>query len=370
MILVGSDDQVVTVLRDEDRTIRVPRGTGILTPMRGEPGQTGPVGPQGQTGATGAQGERGPQGIPGESIQGERGEQGPVGERGPIGLTGEQGPVGERGPIGLTGPQGVPGEVSQAMLDAAVAQLVDNAPEALNTLDELANALGGDPDFATTVSTRIGEKADRVHTHTTHDITNLDAALAAIESVPAGGSSTTYLRGDRTWQRITKSDIGLAAVDNTADTDKPVSVAQADAIGAREPAIAGGTTTQWWRGDKTWQPISKATVGLSNVDNTADADKPISAPQAMYMSSREPGISLGTTGQYWRGDKSWQTLNKAAVGLSAVDNTADTDKAISTAAQAALNTKVTGAGLSLWVGTTAAYNALPSKSATTVYVLT
>lgn len=27
----------------------------------------------------------------------------------------------------------------------------------------------------------------------------------------------------------------------------------------------------------------------------------------------EAGIAAGTTGQYWRGDKSWQTLNQAAV---------------------------------------------------------
>lgn len=36
----------------------------------------------------------------------------------------------------------------------------------------------------------------------------------------------------------------------------------------------------------------------------------------------EPTISAGTTSQYWRGDKSWQTLNKSAVGLSNVENTA------------------------------------------------
>lgn len=34
----------------------------------------------------------------------------------------------------------------------------------------------------------------------------------------------------------------------------------------------------------------------------------------------EPTIAAGTTAQYWRGDKTFQTLNKAAVGLSAVPN--------------------------------------------------
>lgn len=36
----------------------------------------------------------------------------------------------------------------------------------------------------------------------------------------------------------------------------------------------------------------------------------------------EPTITAGTTSQYWRGDKSWQTLDKSAVGLGNVENTA------------------------------------------------
>jgi len=37
--------------------------------------------------------------------------------------------------------------------------------------------------------------------------------------------------------------------------------------------------------------------------------------------SIEPPITAGTTSQYWRGDKSWQTLNSTAVGLGNVPNT-------------------------------------------------
>lgn len=54
----------------------------------------------------------------------------------------------------------------------------------------------------------------------------------------------------------------------------------------------------------------------------------------------EPAVSTGTTAQYWRGDKTWQALDKNTVGLSGVDNTADTDKPISTAAQSALDGKM------------------------------
>jgi hypothetical protein len=41
------------------------------------------------------------------------------------------------------------------------------------------------------------------------------------------------------------------------------------------------------------------------------------------LAGKEPTIAAGTSGQYWRGDKTWQTLNKAAVGLGSVDNTSD-----------------------------------------------
>ncbi len=58
------------------------------------------------------------------------------------------------------------------------------------------------------------------------------------------------------------------------------------------------------------------------------------------LDGKEPTISAGTTAQYYRGDKTFQTLNKAAVGLSNVDNTSDANKPISTATQSALDAKI------------------------------
>ena len=48
----------------------------------------------------------------------------------------------------------------QAYANAAAAAVVDAAPTTLDTLNELAAALGDDPNFATTVSTQIGAKLD------------------------------------------------------------------------------------------------------------------------------------------------------------------------------------------------------------------
>lgn len=69
------------------------------------------------------------------------------------------------------------------------------------------------------------------------------------------------------------------------------------------------------------------------MDNTSDVNKPISTATQTALNNKEATIALGTAAQYWRGDKSWQSLNKAAVGLSNVDNTSDLNKPISIATQ-------------------------------------
>lgn len=62
------------------------------------------------------------------------------------------------------------------------------------------------------------------------------------------------------------------------------------------------------------------------------------------LASKEDALPSGSTGQYLRGDKTFQTLNKAAVGLSSVDDTADVDKPVSTDQATAIATKPTWLG--------------------------
>lgn len=52
--------------------------------------------------------------------------------------------------------------VAKKYTDTKVAEIVNTAPEALDTLKELSTALGDDPNFATTVATQIGGKVDKV----------------------------------------------------------------------------------------------------------------------------------------------------------------------------------------------------------------
>ena len=66
------------------------------------------------------------------------------------------------------------GESIRDIVDNRVASLVDSAPDTLNTLNELANALNDDPNFATTITTEIGKKVDKVDGKglSTNDFTN------------------------------------------------------------------------------------------------------------------------------------------------------------------------------------------------------
>lgn len=57
-------------------------------------------------------------------------------------------------------------------VSTAVAGLVDSAPAALNTLNELAAAIADDATFANTITNSLANKADLVHSHTKAQISD------------------------------------------------------------------------------------------------------------------------------------------------------------------------------------------------------
>jgi hypothetical protein len=67
------------------------------------------------------------------------------------------------------------------------------------------------------------------------------------------------------------------------------------ALANKENTINAGTTSQYYRGDKTWQTLDKTAVGLANVDNTTDATKPISAATQTALALKEDAINKSTT---------------------------------------------------------------------------
>ena len=98
----------------------------------------------------------------------------------------------------------------------AVANLIAAAPTALDTLSELATALGNDANFSTT-------------------ITNSLALKAPIASPTFTG----------TVSGITKSMVGLANVDNTSDMNKTVSTAQSTYINSAITSLSNTAATSY-----------------------------------------------------------------------------------------------------------------------------
>lgn len=64
-----------------------------------------------------------------------------------------------------------------AFVRAAISALVGSAPAALDTLAELAAALGQDANFRTTVLNLLADKANKTHNHTASQITDFNSAV-------------------------------------------------------------------------------------------------------------------------------------------------------------------------------------------------
>lgn len=243
----------------------------------------------------------------------------------------------------------------------------------------------------------------------------------ATSSAPTMGQVLSYSGADLTWSTIS----GSGSVPDADDSTKGLVQLAGDLGGTaasptvpglvnKEPVITAGTTAQYYRGDKSWQTLDKAAVGLSNVDNTSDASKPISSATQTALNGKAntththaatditsgtlsssvlPAASeaaagiveLATTTEAATGTDTaravtpaglaagLQTVTKSSLGLGNVDNTSDANKPISTATQTALDGKVTLDGtsqsLSLWLGTQAEYDSIVSKDNSTVYII-
>lgn len=82
--------------------------------------------------------------------------------------------------------------------------------------------------------------------------------------------------------------------------------------------------------------VTKAQVGLGNVDNTSDLNKPISNATQIALDSKANASSLES---HTSNIDNPHGVTKTQIGLGNVDNTSDLDKPISTNAQNALNLK-------------------------------
>ncbi|EMW2721795.1 phage tail protein, partial [Escherichia coli] len=85
---------------------------------------------------------------------------------------------------------------STAFVMAAIAALVDSSPDALNTLNELAVALGNDPNFATTMTNALAGKQPK------------DATLTALAGLATAADRFPYFTGNDVASLATLTEVG------------------------------------------------------------------------------------------------------------------------------------------------------------------
>lgn len=142
--------------------------------------------------------------------KGDKGEKGDIGPRGPKGDKGDEGP---RGPVGPGASTGIirsaisgsapityneitgiigfdsTGFATETYVNTAIANLVDSAPDLLNTLNEIAAAIGDNPDFINAVVLKTGSTMSGFLTLSADPTSSLHAATKQYVDDKFGTSS-------------------------------------------------------------------------------------------------------------------------------------------------------------------------------------
>ena len=223
--------------------------------------------------------------------------------------------------------------------DKIVAALINGAPEMLNTLDKLANAVEENASIIDVLVAAIGKKAEQVEldTHTGNNVIHITSAeheglTEAIKHTKTAhvtgvkGSAESIYRTENV--EITAENVGLGNVDNTADSTKSVNYAASAGnaakvnghnVNADVPSDAKFTDTD------TWRPLgTTADTACAGNDSRLSNARPASDVYAWAKASTKPAY------------------NKAEVGLGNVDDTADSTKSVNYAASAGNAAKVNG----------------------------
>jgi len=223
-----------------------------------------------------------------------------------------------------------------AFVGTAVANLVGTAAEALNTLGELSDALADDPNFATSIATSIGTKVSKSGDTMTGLLVlsadpsaNLGAATkqyvdtAESDAVNAAGTAADTKIATAVGA-LTKSSVGLGNVDNTSDANKPVSTAQAAAIAtAKTEAQAYAdalTTSDVAEGTAQYFTDARAKSSAASLLTGATLSNiTITGTGAGLTITAENGVADSTTSDLAEGTNKYFTDARARTAVDGTD---------------------------------------------------
>lgn len=117
------------------------------------------------------------------------------------------------------------------LIDSKIAGLINGAPTTLDTLKEIADAMTENGSVVDALEESIGTKANQSDLNTTNtNISNLTARVTTAETNISKKEDKSNLKALAYKASLSKSDVGLGNVDNTSDLNKPISTATQTAL--------------------------------------------------------------------------------------------------------------------------------------------
>ena len=171
------------------------------------------------------------------------------------------------------------------------------------------------------------------------EIDALDSAVTTLQGSVSGFDS--HLTDINNPHAVTKTQIGLGNVDNTSDINKPISTATQAALDAKQNTLTNsdglseGTTNLYFTNSRV---ISTLLAGLSTATNAVITASD-SVLSAFGKLQKQISDNLAALISHTGNTSNPHVVTKTQIGLGNVDNTSDANKPISTATQIALNLK-------------------------------
>lgn len=176
-----------------------------------------------------------------------------------------------------------------------ISELVNSAPETLDTLNELATALNNDPNFATTIVTQLGTKVDKIEGKqlSTEDFTT--ALKTLLESLPEEINSKYIKPSDgipktdlsqEVQESLNKADSAVQDISSKLDSSVYTEDKKTFALKTEIPTTLPASDVSAWAKEETKPIYTAAEIGLDNVDNTSDIDKPISTATQTALNTK------------------------------------------------------------------------------------
>lgn len=122
-------------------------------------------------------------------------------------------------------------------------------------------------------------------------------------------------------ENLETSKLASVSVDGTTITGNGT-------VGNPLVSLSGGGGGSGDMNKSVYDPTNINSSPYDRVNHTGTQSQSTVIDLVTDLSNKENVVPNGATGDYYRGDKSFQTLDKTSVGLNNVDNTSDADKTL------------------------------------------